>query len=547
MISFSVSGKNTHYTCSMIRWFVLYCSFLVLFASCSTTTKKPTIKDFFKNDSIPIREKIEKAVSEEYLMDLGFSADQAQWMKDFYAGREYSPLWINDSTRNAEGNSIKTILDRSIWYGIPKNRMQINSLRKKNLLWIDQELILTARLSRMVNDLNDGFMDLTEKKYLPEAFCSQQKLDSLLNMRSSGNIEKLIFLQGPKDSNYRFLSLQLYRFCKIYGLENNKLSVPLEKDDSLNAQQKATESLVNKRYLDSLNPDLETYITALKTFQKDNGLREDGLVGTSTAVALQETNLHKAYRAALVLEKIRRHDKFPSKFVHVNIPEYLLRLVIRDTLMQTHRIIVGKPEHMTPELRSRIHNIVLYPYWNVPYSIAGKEVLPSVKANPNYLAKNHYKIYRGETEIDPSTVGWKRIRENTFPYKLVQQPGTHNSLGIVKFEFHSQYSVYIHDTPTKYLFSRDVRAMSHGCMRCQFPDSLAKTILTNDSVRKKSNPVNGMMIDSLLTLNEHMDLKLLDPVPVYVEYKTVVADRDRMIFYQDIYARDEPYLKLMMQ
>jgi murein L,D-transpeptidase YcbB/YkuD len=83
-------------------------------------------------------------------------------------------------------------------------------------------------------------------------------------------------------------------------------------------------------------------------------------------------------------------------------------------------------------------------------------------------------------------------------------------------------------------------------MRCQFPDSLAKTILTNDSVRKKANPVNGLMIDSLLSLNEHMDLKLLNPVPVYVEYKTVSADRERMIFYQDIYARDEPYLKLMM-
>jgi murein L,D-transpeptidase YcbB/YkuD len=530
----------------MIRWFVLYLGMAVLLGSCSSTAKKTTIADFFKNDSIPIREKMEKAVSEEYLLDLGFTNDQAQWVKNFYAGREYAPLWINDSTRNSEGNALTAILDRSIWYGIPQNRVQISTLRKKKHLWIDQELILTARLSRMINDLNNGFMDLTEKKYLPETFCSAQKLDSVLNERNTSNMEKALFQQGIEDSNYRFLSLQLYKFCKIHGLENNSVLVPDEKEDSVNAQAKAAVSLFNKRYLDTLNPDPEVFESALKTFQKDNGLREDGKVGEATSIALQETNLHKAHRAALVLEKIRKHDKFPSKYVLVNIPEYLLRLVIRDTLVQTHRIIVGKPEHMTPELRSRIHNIALYPYWNVPYSIAGKEVLPSVKANSNYLSKNHYKIYRGDTEIDPSTVAWKGIRKNTFPYKLVQQPGTHNSLGIVKFEFHSQYSVYIHDTPTKYLFSRDVRAMSHGCMRCQFPDSLAKTILTNDSVRKKANPVNGLMIDSLLSLNEHMDLKLLNPVPVYVEYKTVSADRERMIFYQDIYARDEPYLKLMM-
>jgi murein L,D-transpeptidase YcbB/YkuD len=252
------------------------------------------------------------------------------------------------------------------------------------------------------------------------------------------------------------------------------------------------------------------------------------------------------------MDKMRRHAKYPEKFIRVNLPEYMLRYYVNDSLKSVHNIVCGTVDHQTPELKSKVHSIVVYPYWNVPFSIASKEILPALKANRNYLTKNNYKIFKGDREIDPHSVNWKKIKKNTFPYKVVQQPGPGNSLGIIKFEFHNSHSVYIHDTPVKYLFKTDVRSYSHGCMRCQNPVDLGKVILDYDTLRRghrkiggKGNPLTPDSLDSLMVVAENYPIKLMDQVPVYVEYQSVVADREHMVFHLDIYKRDEEYLKIM--
>ena len=523
----------------------LVCFLIALvLASCSDGYHPASI-DFFENDSIPLRQKLQKVLEPEYLKQLGFNEEQSTWLQTYYENRNFTPHWVNDSMISQDGLNMRHLLKRSLWFGIPENRNSFIPKQKKKY-WIEEELMLTARFSSMISDLHHGFIDLSSKNYKPQLFESVEKIDTLLQMRDSLELDQIVLKQGVSDSNYRFLSHEIYRFCLLKGLDQTEMAVPTQKEDSLQSRTLARKALRNKKYLQESDTSEDAFVSALKIFQKENGLKEDGVVGEFTARALKESNLHKILRAALSLEKIRCHAVYPEKFVRINIPEYLLRLVIKDTLRQTHRIIVGKPENKTPELSSKIHSIVLYPFWNVPYSIAGKEVLPSVKANPGYLARNHYKIYRGDNEVNPYDVNWKHVKENSFPYKLVQQPGTHNSLGIIKFEFHSNYSVYLHDTPSKYLFSKDIRAFSHGCMRCQYPDSLAKTILTNDSLRDKANPISGLMVDSLLQIVENRKIKLLNPIPVYVEYQTVYADRESIIFYTDIYYRDEEYLKVMM-
>jgi hypothetical protein len=193
----------------------------------------------------------------------------------------------------------------------------------------------------------------------------------------------------------------------------------------------------------------------------------------------------------LPLDKLRKKGKYPEKYIHINLPEYTLKFFANDSLKSVHNLVIGTTDHQTPQLRSKVHTIVVYPYWNVPYSIASKEILPALQANKNYLTKNNYKIYRGENEVNPYSINWKKIKKNTFPYKVVQQPGPKNSLGIIKFEFHNNYSVYIHDTPSKSYFRSDVRSFSHGCMRCENPVELGKLLLTYDSIRKKPNPITA--------------------------------------------------------
>ncbi len=260
---------------------------------------------------------------------------------------------------------------------------------------------------------------------------------------------------------------------------------------------------------------------------------------------MSESTKNKLMRTALSMEKWRWKNEYPLKYVHINIPEYLLRLYMDDTLRSANKIIIGKTDTKTPELTSKIRQIVLYPYWVVPQSITSKEINPKVKQNVNYLAKNNYKIFRNDIEVDPTTVNWAKVKENTFPFKVRQEFGPTNSLGILKFEFNNKFGVYVHDTPNKGLFNNDIRAYSHGCMRVQNPIELAKMILDKDSIHKKRNDFTSLEMDSLYLLNENYKINLRDPVPIFIEYKTVTVREKMLIFHPDIYYKDEKYLKLM--
>lgn len=536
--------KVTNSTDYCMRYCLFLCVSVFLFASCSNEV--PTVEiDFFENDTIPLSEKLEKVLETDYLMDLGFNEEQCLWLQEYYASNQHKTNWINDSTMTENGIQIKGSIERSMWFGIPTKRL--NLVGNKKRIWVEEEVILTAQTALMLNDLNNGFLNFEQKIYNPENFVSIEFLDSTLAQRDSLDYDRIFLKQGVPDSNYRFLNSKLYEFCSNYPLDEKTYDIKPVRLDSIHTIIKTKKALVSKGYL-STNEENDSlkFIDALKKFQLHNGLKQDGVVGKYTSWALNESTLSKVLRTALTLEKLRKMKEYPDKCIRINIPEYKLRLYVHDSLKRVHNIIVGKPENQTPELQSKVRNIVVYPYWNVPHSIASKEILPAVKNNRAYLARNNYKIYRRDHEVNPYYVNWKKIKENSFPYKVVQQPGPDNSLGILKFEFHNNYSVYVHDTPSKSLFKSDVRSFSHGCMRCENPIDLGKTILDYDSIRKKRNDITADSLDSLLGLAENYSIRLKSPVPIFVEYNTVYADRDVLIFYLDIYKRDEEYLKIMM-
>ncbi|MFT6283092.1 MAG: murein L,D-transpeptidase YcbB/YkuD [Salibacteraceae bacterium] len=158
-----------------------------------------------------------------------------------------------------------------------------------------------------------------------------------------------------------------------------------------------------------------------------------------------------------------------------------------------------------------------------------------------------YKLLKKGEEVDPLTVDWKSIRQNAFPYRIQQQPGPRNSLGVIKFDFYNEHSVYFHDTPSKGLFGADVRAYSHGCMRTQNPVALAKAILDFDSIPYRRNDVISDTLDSLLARSTNIEVGLLERVPIYIDYVTVARLNQRMVTYLDIYGRDEEYLRIMRE
>lgn len=514
---------------------------IYLVVSCSTA-KDNEEKAFFEDKSIPLKQKLEKVLESENLSEMGLSEEEIFWIQKFYEYKRNQPCWINDSTFTEKGIQMKQAQNRSIWFGIPQNRLR--HTKKKRLNWIEEEIQTTLNMSLITHDLFNGFIQYNSKKYKPSKMVSVEFMDSLMAAYQEKNWDRMFLSCGTGDTNYRFLADQLYNYCLKYPVDRTTFNVVTEKEDAAKSKSESVKSLVSKGYLLKENEADETlYLEALNLFQEHNGLRSDGKIGKYTALALNESNYNKILRASLSLDKIRQHSKKPKKFIQINIPEYTLRFVADDTLRAAHRIIVGKTVTPTPELESVLRNIVVYPYWTVPYSICKNEILPAARRNSGYFARNNYKLYSGSNEINPNSVNWKKI--GGFPYKVVQNPGPGNSLGVIKFEFNNTFSVYVHDTPNKGLFNTDVRSYSHGCMRCDKPIDLAKTILDFDTMpRQKRNPVTRDTLDTLLSRRKNHVVPLKYSFPIMVEYITVCASPN-LIFYPDIYKRDESYLRFM--
>ncbi len=497
----------------------------------------------FEEQSISAQEKIKLALAAEYLEKLGISSEDQAYLNDVYSQRNHQPFWINDSMLTGLGEKLKVVLKKPEQLGVPVNRHSYPN--SKN--FVQDELSNTLVFAQVVNDLKKGVLNYETKKKNPIAKVNASQMESLIQFDASSDIRPQFLKYSVNDSSYTVLGKGLINWMDNYPMDEKTFEVRSIKIDTVETLKLATQSLISKGYL-SVDNDTAAMFIALKEFQIQNGLKPDGVIGKYTSIALNESSAHRRDRIILAMDKMRSKEPYPEKYIRINIPEYKLRFYINDSLKSDHNIVVGRNENETPELTSKLNRIIAYPYWNVPYSISSKEILPAAKMNPNYFERHNYKVYRKGDTIDPLTVDWKSIRETSFPYKVVQDPGRSNSLGIIKFNFPNSHSVYFHDTPSKSLFSTDVRAYSHGCMRTQNPVDLAARILERDVVGRKVNDVViPDSLDSIMARGENYTIKLLDPIPVYVEYVSVVRLGEQMVTHIDIYGRDEEYLKIMME
>lgn len=509
-----------------------------LFTSCKN--KKPDVH--FLDQKISTEKKIEKLLETEYLDDLGVDQEGQQLLREFYKQRNFKPVWSRKKELNKKGETLVKLLKTPIAFGLPAKRYA--DLKWSKEYHLKNEIIISCMLSRYHIDLRQGILDSARTGLKPIVHSELKSLEQLFDFPSNyQEAADKIISWGPNDSTYQALAKGLFVFVSTHPLDEGKIKVPAQKKDSTGSVEQAKKVLISKGYLQKESLSDSTYLLALKTFQKENGQHVDGIVGESTALALEETNLHKCRRIALAMEKWRWKTGFPEKFIWVNIPEYKLRFFINDSLKSEHNVVVGKFENQTPEFSAKLRTIVAYPYWNVPYSITSKEILPDAKKNPNYFARNKMKVLRKGEEIDPLTVNWKGIRENTFPYSVRQEPGPHNSLGIIKFEFNNPYGVYVHDTPSKSLFKTTVRSYSHGCVRCENPIELAKMILLRDE-----NVMIPDSLDSILVRQTNFPIQLKKSFPIYFDYISVIpGKKDQLVFLKDIYLKDDAYLKVMFE
>jgi murein L,D-transpeptidase YcbB/YkuD len=277
---------------------------------------------------------------------------------------------------------------------------------------------------------------------------------------------------------------------------------------------------------------------ALKRFQSRHGLEPDGRLGSLTLAAL---NVTAGARAGQILANMERWRWLPrtfeSDYLAINVPDASLSLDLGGKEIFASRVVVGKPETPTPILRAEGGGMTVNPPWNVPSSIARKEILPKLKANPSYLRSQDMVLLNGP-EGDPYglRVRWRDIPKDSFPYLIQQHPGARNPLGTIKLELPNRFDVYVHDTPSKNAFSRPGRAVSHGCVRVERILPLASYVLTQ-------NLEAMMTIANAISSGETQYLPLQRRLPVYFLYWTAFTSKDGALQLRpDIYGRDQRLL-----
>jgi murein L,D-transpeptidase YcbB/YkuD len=309
----------------------------------------------------------------------------------------------------------------------------------------------------------------------------------------------------------------------------------------------ANDDLLRKRLIMSgdladdktAGPFDEAVADAVRRFQVRHGLAPTATVTPRTIAALNIPVQKRIRQLEASLERLDNTTfSFGERYVVVNIPAAFAEAIENDKVVRRYRVIVGKTEKPSPTLTAEITSVILNPTWTVPASIAKSEISAHVRKDPSYLARMHMEVLDGhDRPLDPGSVDWSGGHTPNFTVR--QQSGTFNALGAVKIDMPNSYSVYMHDTNQRNLFSDDYRFDSHGCARVDNVRDLAAWLLQEEMPKW-----NRAAIDAGIATGQHEDIALPRKVPVAWVYLTAWMTRDQTIqFRNDVYDQDEQLLE----
>jgi murein L,D-transpeptidase YcbB/YkuD len=300
--------------------------------------------------------------------------------------------------------------------------------------------------------------------------------------------------------------------------------------------------LVAENYLpfDSLQQDKanvydDELVDAVTAFQVNHGVLPSGIVAEKT---LAQLNVPADTRLSTLHENLPRIEAYVQGLgdfsILVNIPATQLETVEYGRVYSRHNIVVGKLERPSPSLSSKVSDINFNPYWKIPASIVARDIVPKYQEDPGYLQANHIRVFDGVEgpEIDPALIDWSLTDPERYFFR--QEPGPHNSLGSVKINFPNEFMVYMHDTPHRELFGRNVRFESSGCVRIDQVQTVVKWILDRSAA-----PLDPLSYERLVNSTEQFDQTIDNGPDVRWMYLTAWATEDgRVNFRPDVYNLD---------
>jgi murein L,D-transpeptidase YcbB/YkuD len=470
-------------------------------------------------------------------------------VQKFYTARNFAPIWTQGGTATPQAKAAMARLQNAASDGLdPADYPTPNfdaATTPDSLA--DADLKLTASILDYARQSDSGRMnyshvsgDILYPDHTPDPS------DILANVTTAKDIAAALDSYSPPLKGYQDLKAKLAELrgntdvaAKIESgpvlkftpaAKGKKPTAEVAMDDPRVPARRARLGMsdVSDTHYDSDVAD------AVRKFQSNADLKVTGQLDNATVTALNTPKTDKLID--LVRVNMERWRWLPRElgaaaigdgYSILNIPDYTLRVMQNGKQLWTTRVVVGQPgEHATPLLTETMKYITVNPTWNVPPSIIHNEYLPALAQDPTVLQR----------------MGLKLTKNPDGSIHISQPPGDGNALGRIRFNFPNKFLVYQHDTPDKYLFAKDVRDYSHGCMRVQYPDQYAEVLLG------MTLPNEGYTAAKIRSMygNDERDIKFPTPIPVHITYQTAFVDGNgNLQTRKDIYNIDSRMIPLI--
>jgi murein L,D-transpeptidase YcbB/YkuD len=510
---------------------------------------------------------VSDAVLDEVRKLASSSGSDTAALTAFYANRS-APLWVTDAGFNARADHAMAVIAKADDWGLVASQFELPKLapgadaRARAMA----EIRLSSAVLKYARHARGGRIDpLSLSPNLDQKLALRDPAEVMKAVSETDQPGAYLLLLHPQHEQFKKLQAALAKAragdATPEPAQPDFVVMPADGPQLKSGSKHAQVPMLRKRLGLDARPDDTLFDAelseALKTFQRDKGLPINGQLTPKTRQALNAGAPKPAVKPAAQIPKIianmERWRWMPENMgaFHVwqNTPEYTARVVKNGEVVHQMRVVVGKTNTQTPVFSARMQYVVFNPEWGVPDSIKVKEILPYLKpsqddffgqifggggfggADTRVLQKHNLRVSLNGKPVDAANVNWSQadIRRYTF----IQPAGGTNVLGVVKFRFPNKHDVYMHDTPQRDLFGREVRAFSHGCVRVQNPLKLAEVLLAEDKGWTEAQ------IKQAVAGPGPNEVELTNRIPVHLSYFTAVAgDEGQLRFYDDLYGHD---------
>lgn len=460
----------------------------------------------------------------------------AQAISDFYALRGATPLWIDNGALTPAAKALVDRMNRAGEDGLDASAFRVAGLDALSGAsadaQADAEIALSAAVLTYVRQASSGRVDTRQiSRDIAKAPNMPDPVAALASVAIASDPVTVLDGYNPASPQYLALKQKLadVRAANAAAAEATLPEVPAGPTLKVGMTDTRVAVLRTRLGLTASDADSDVYDEALQAavrdFQATRNLKASGTLGPATVVALNAAlRQPRVNTESEIIANMERWRWLPHDMgltnVFVNVPEYKVWFTKDGVLSYEARVVVGKANTPTPIFSDQMSFVVVNPSWNVPQSIIKKEYMPKLAQDPGYLERRGYEVsYVG---------GQMQVR---------QPPGERNALGFIKFMFPNNFSVYLHDTPQRNLFSRDERAFSHGCVRVDNPYKFAELVMGNGWTEDSVRGLQG---------GEEQRIDLERKIPVHIAYFTAYVDGDgELQRLNDIYGYDRKVISAL--